>query len=242
VPGQPRLPLPQTGRLALPLADSARRLESDLQFQRPAAAPPFADLGEGEPPPLGFALAQLNGVYLLAESAEGLVLVDIHAAHERIGYERLKRARACGQAIGQPLLVPLSIQVSPREADLFEAHRDLLAGLGLAVDRLGPGTLTVREVPAELRDADLERLVRDLLSDLSVHGRSDRVEEAVNAVLATLACHWSVRANRRLTLPEMNALLRDMEGIERADQCNHGRPTWIRLSHGELDRLFSRGR
>ncbi len=142
----------------------------------------------------------------------------------------------------QPLLVPVGLEVSPREADLLEDHRATLEAAGLVVDRLGPGTLAVREAPALLRDADLERLVRDLLSDLAVHGASDRVTEAVNAVLSTMACHGAVRANRRLSLPEMNALLRDMERVERADQCNHGRPTWVKITHAELDRLFSRGR
>jgi DNA mismatch repair protein MutL len=196
----------------------------------------------GAAPPLGFALAQLNGVYLLAQAQDGLILVDIHAAHERIGYERLKAAREAGGVTRQPLLVPVGLEVSPREADLLEGHRAILEAAGLVVDRLGPGTLAVREAPALLRDADLERLVRDLLSDLAVHGASDRVTEAVNAVLSTMACHGAVRANRRLTLPEMNALLRDMERVERADQCNHGRPTWVKIAHAELDRLFSRGR
>ena len=138
--------------------------------------------------------------------------------------------------------MPVSLHVSPREADLLEAHREVLERLGLVIDRLDPGTLAVREVPALLRDADLARLVRDLLSDLAVHGESDRVTEEVNQVLSTMACHGAVRANRRLTLDEQNALLRAMERVERADQCNHGRPTWIQLSNGDLDRLFSRGR
>ncbi|MFY9976330.1 MAG: DNA mismatch repair protein mutL, partial [Chromatiaceae bacterium] len=174
--------------------------------------------------------------------AEGLILVDMHAAHERIGYERLKAAWGAGGVVRQPLLVPISIQVSPREADLLESHLDVLASSGLVVDRLGPDTLRVREVPALLQDADLERLLRDLLSDLAVQGTSERVEDAVNGILATMACHGAVRAHRRLGLAEMNALLRDMERIERADQCNHGRPTWVKVSLGDLDRLFSRGR
>ncbi len=212
-------------------------------FQRPVAEGESDRVGdEGTVPPLGFALAQLNGVYLLAQGADGLIVVDTHAAHERIGYERLKAAWASGGVTRQPLLVPVSLHVSPREADLLEASREVLTELGLVVDRLGPGTLTVREAPALLRDADLERLVRDLLSDLAVHGSSERLRDSVNTVLSTMACHGAVRANRRLTLPEMNALLRDMERIERADQCNHGRPTWVKVSHAELDRLFSRGR
>ncbi len=221
----------------------AARYAADLDFQRPSVqgeSPGHPD--RTEVPPLGFALAQLNGIYLLAQGADGLIVVDIHAAHERIVYERLKAAVGTGQATRQPLLLPLTVQTSPREADLLDVHRALLERLGLVVDRLGPDLLAVREVPALLREADLERLVRDLISDLAVHGRSDRLSEDINGVLATMACHGAVRANRHLTLPEMNALLRDMERIERADQCNHGRPTWISVSHADLDRLFSRGR
>jgi DNA mismatch repair protein MutL len=238
----PRPPLPLPGRLALGVAESAYPYGPGFAGRAFDPAPAVAPAHEGEPPPLGFALAQLHGVYLLAQSAEGLILVDMHAAHERIGYERLKAAWGAGGVVRQPLLVPLSIQVSPREADLLESHLDVLASSGLVVDRLGPETLRVREVPALLQDADLERLLRDLLSDLAVQGTSDRVEDAVNGILATMACHGAVRAHRRLGLAEMNALLRDMERIERADQCNHGRPTWVKVSLGDLDRLFSRGR
>ncbi|MFZ0790788.1 MAG: DNA mismatch repair endonuclease MutL [Chromatiaceae bacterium] len=245
-PGLDPTPSPATpllGRLQLGVGEHQGRYGSILDFQRPAAEHRSDSVGdEGEVPPLGFALAQLNGVYLLAQGRDGLIVVDIHAAHERIGYERLKEAWDRGGVTRQPLLVPVGVHVSPREADLLESNREVLAGLGLVVDRLGPGSLAVREAPALLRDADLERLVRDLLSDLTVHGSSARLSESVNAVLSTMACHGAVRANRRLTLPEMNALLRDMERIERADQCNHGRPTWVQVSHAELDRLFSRGR
>lgn len=221
----------------------AGRYSADPVFQCPPTDTAVRmRLDRAEIPPLGFALAQLNGIYLLAESADGLIVVDIHAAHERIVYERLKSAWGAGQATRQSLLVPVSIQASPREAELLDGHRGLLERFGLVVDRIGPGAIAVREVPALLRDADLERLVRDLISDLAAHGESDRLEEEMNGVLATMACHGSVRANRPLTVPEMNALLRDMERVERADQCNHGRPTWIRVSHADLDRLFSRGR
>ena len=246
---------PGTGRLPLGVAEgSAGLYAAGLAFQRPgesgttvaeSAAPGWGTAlpaTDGEAPPLGFALAQLGGVYLLAQNAAGLIIVDIHAAHERIGYERLKSAWGGGGIVSQPLLVPVSLHVSPREADLLETHGQVLAGLGLVIDRLDLGTLAVREVPALLRDADLERLVRDLLSDLAVHGESARVSEEVNRVLSTMACHGAVRANRRLTLDEMNALLRAMERVERADQCNHGRPTWIQVTRVELDRLFSRGR
>lgn len=213
---------------------------------REVAGPGLADGGgvaqEGELPPLGFALAQLHGIYLLAQSADGLILVDIHAAHERVGYERLKAAWAAGGVVRQPLLLPVTFQVGVREADLLEAHLEVLDASGLGVDRVGPDALRVREVPTLLQGVDLERLLRDLIADLAVQGASARVEDRVNRILATLACHGAVRAGRRLSIPEMNALLRDMERIERADQCNHGRPTWVKVGLAELDRLFSRGR
>jgi DNA mismatch repair protein MutL len=170
------------------------------------------------------------------------VLVDVHAAHERITYERLKAARRDRGVESQPLLVPVSVAVSPREADLAMREAESLASLGLEIDRLGPETLAVRAVPVLLQGADAARLVRDLLADLATQGTTGRLEEAANAVLATMACHGAVRANRRLTLDEMNALLRDLERTERSAQCNHGRPTWTRLSLAELDRLFLRGR
>jgi DNA mismatch repair protein MutL len=187
-------------------------------------------------------VAQINGVYLLAQTADGLIIVDIHAAHERIGYERLKRSWLAGGIVRQPLLVPVVVRVTARDADLIETEAPALREFGLVIDRLDAETLVVREVPALLRSADHEGLVRDLVSDLAVHGVSTRLETSVNAVLSTCACHAAVRANRRLTLDEMNALLREMEGAERIDQCNHGRPTWIRVGYDELDRWFSRGR
>ena len=197
---------------------------------------------DGTVPPLGYAVAQLQGVYVLAQAEDGLVIVDMHAAHERIGYERLKQAWEQGKVRSQPLLVPVVVHVSTREADLAESNQELLGSLGMGVDRMGESSLAVREIPAVLQGADAERLLRDLLSDLAVHGRSERIREEINGVLSTMACHRSVRANRRLGLEEMNALLRDMERTERADQCNHGRPTWVKLSMQELDRLFLRGR
>jgi DNA mismatch repair protein MutL len=192
-------------------------------------------------PPLGYALAQLHGVYVLAQNAEGLVLVDMHAAHERITYERLKRGYWGEGLKSQPLLVPAQMNVSRREADLVEAHGEAFARFGFDLDRTGPEQVRIRVVPTLLARADTEALVRDVLSDLVVHGDSRRVEAAVNELLATLACHGSLRANRQLTIPEMNALLRDMEATERSGQCNHGRPTWVQLSMGQLDRLFMRG-
>ena len=166
----------------------------------------------------------------------------MHAAHERITYERLKAARDGEGIRAQPLLVPLSLAVSEREADLAEQHADMLAAFGFDLVRTGPQSLGVRSVPTLLADLDPRTLVPDVLADLREHGSSRRLEEARNELLSTLACHTSVRANRRLTLPEMNALLRDMESTERSGQCNHGRPTWVQLTRAELDRLFLRGR
>lgn len=192
-------------------------------------------------PPLGFAVAQLHGIYLLAQNTHGLVLVDMHAAHERVTYERLKQARSGEGMVSQPLLVPVSVRVSEREATLAQDQRDLLRDYGLEVDRIGPETLVIRQLPALLRDADAATLLRDVLSDLLTHGTTARVDEEINSLLSTMACHGSVRANRSLTISEMNALLRDMEATERGGQCNHGRPTWIQLSIDELDKLFMRG-
>jgi DNA mismatch repair protein MutL len=166
----------------------------------------------------------------------------MHAAHERVLYERLKQALTGPEAAGQPLLVPLSVRVSPQEGELAEAMREELARVGLEIDRRGPDVVVIRQVPALLGNADAEALLRDLLADFAEQGSSRRLEERLNEVLATMACHGSVRANRQLTIAEMNALLRDMERTERADQCNHGRPTWTQLSMAELDRLFLRGR
>ncbi|MBU1192622.1 MAG: DNA mismatch repair endonuclease MutL [Gammaproteobacteria bacterium] len=192
-------------------------------------------------PPLGFALAQLHGIFILAQNAQGLVLVDMHAAHERITYEGLKSAYAGEGIRAQPLLVPVTLAVSEREATLAEQAAEVFAELGLELDRLGPERLVVRQVPALLRHADVPALVRDVLSDLTEHGISTRLREAHNAVLSSMACHGSVRANRQLSVTEMNALLRDMERTERSGQCNHGRPTWVQLRLDELDRLFLRG-
>ena len=197
---------------------------------------------EGEIPPMGFALAQLGGVYILAENRDGLIIVDMHAAHERIVYEKLKAGFDDQRIVRQPLLVPVSVSVSEDEANKLESSQDTLEMIGLVVDRTGPTTLVVREMPGLLKDADAEALLRDVLSDLSEAGQSNRVEDICHDYLATMACHNSVRANRALTIDEMNALLREMETTERADQCNHGRPTWTAISMTELDRLFLRGR
>ncbi|WP_300525684.1 DNA mismatch repair endonuclease MutL [Alcanivorax sp.] len=192
-------------------------------------------------PPLGYAVAQLHGIFILAENQQGLVVVDMHAAHERITYERLKQSWSEDKVRSQPLLVPVSLAVSSREADFAEQQPEVFSRLGFMVERAGPETLVVREVPAMLRDSDSEAMVRDVLSDLLAQGSSERIEQKLDELLSTMACHGSVRANRRLTIPEMNALLRDMEATERSGQCNHGRPTWTQMSLKDLDRLFMRG-
>ncbi len=216
---------------------------SALYGAQPTASAALADNASPQDvPPLGYAVAQLHGVYILAENAQGLVVVDMHAAHERITYERLKLAMDQEGLRGQPLLVPESLAVSQREADCAEEHADWFARLGFELQRLGPEMLGIREIPALLRQADAVQLVQDVLSDLLEYGTSDRIEAHRNELLSTMACHGSVRANRRLTLTEMNALLRDMEQTERSGQCNHGRPTWTQMGMVELDKLFLRGR
>jgi DNA mismatch repair protein MutL len=197
---------------------------------------------QAEIPPLGYALSQLRGVFILAENREGLVLVDMHAAHERITYEQMKTAYDSVGVAAQPLLVPEALAVSEKEADCGESHLALFETLGITLQRAGPESLMVRAVPALLRGADVEPLIRDVLADLLTHGTTRRIEEHINEILSTMACHGSVRAGRQLTLAEMNALLREMEATERSGQCNHGRPTWTQLSMTELDALFMRGR
>ncbi|MCE1115370.1 MULTISPECIES: DNA mismatch repair endonuclease MutL [Pseudomonas] len=197
---------------------------------------------QGDIPPLGYALAQLKGIYILAENAIGLVLVDMHAAHERIMYERLKVAMASEGLSGQPLLVPESLALSQREADCAEEHAQWFQRLGFELQRLGPETLAIRQIPALLKQAEANRLVQDVLADLMEYGSSDRIQAHLNELLGTMACHGAVRANRRLAIPEMNALLRDMENTERSGQCNHGRPTWTQMGLDDLDKLFLRGR
>jgi len=192
--------------------------------------------------PLGFALGQLHGVYILSQSADGLILVDMHAAHERVTYERLKRLAAGQESAPQVLLVPVTLDVSMSEADYAEQHRAEFERLGFEIDRLSPTQLLIRQVPALLARTDIGALVHDVLADLRERDASLRLEDRGMELLATLACRTAVRAHRTLTITEMNALLREMERTERADQCNHGRPTWMRLSMADLDRLFLRGR
>ena len=207
-----------------------------------SATPSLGEEPSEQVPPLGYAIAQLKGIYILAENTQGMVLVDMHAAHERITYEQMKQAFDSDSIRSQPLLVPVTLAISQSEADIAEEHQTLFEALGFSLQRAGPESLIVRQIPAMLRDSDVEPLVRDVLSDLITHGSSDRIRQHLNEIMGTMACHGSVRANRKLSLPEMNALLRDMEATERSGQCNHGRPTWTQMSLEELDRLFLRGR
>jgi DNA mismatch repair protein MutL len=205
-------------------------------------AEPLPSTNDGDVPPLGYAIAQLKTIYVLAENTHGLVLVDMHAAHERITYEKLKSGRACSNLRSQILLVPLSVAVSAKEAAAAEEHGDALSDWGLELSRSGPSAVVVRRIPALLEGADVAELTRSVLGELAQHGSSRQLQELENELLSTMACHGSVRAGRRLTLPEMNALLREMEATERSGQCNHGRPTWVQINMSELDKLFLRGR
>jgi DNA mismatch repair protein MutL len=209
-----------------------------------ALAPTVIAAAEPEPePPLGYAIGQLHGCYVLAENPAGLVVVDMHAAHERILYERLKVALAEGNGLTtQALLVPVTLTVNAAERRQVEEQGDLLIQAGFEVALIGPETAVVRQIPALLAGADIAGLVRDMLADLAAQQTSDRSEIAILALLGSLACHGAVRVNRRLNLLEMNALLRDMERTDHGGQCNHGRPTWAQLTLEELDRLFRRGR
>jgi DNA mismatch repair protein MutL len=192
--------------------------------------------------PLGYALAQLHEIYILAENVQGLVLVDMHAAHERILYERLKKAVKTGKIIRQPLLIPLSLPAESLELATVESSQDILEKLGLVIDILNTNTLVVREVPSSLYKADFSRLIPAVLRDIEQFGNTDIINEKIDNILSTMSCHSAVRSHRKLTLPEMNALLRDMENTQKSGQCNHGRPTWTQIGILELDRLFMRGK
>ena len=218
--------------------DSATDAPSPYNASTPYASPAF---NASDEQPLGFALGQIHGIYVLAQNAHGLVIVDMHAAHERILYEQFKNALADRTIAVQPLLIPQTMQADPIEIGTVEEERDTLDALGFDLAVLSPTTLAIRAVPALLKDADLQALARAVLTDLHAFGGSRVLTERQHELLGTLACHHAVRANRRLTLDEMNALLRQMEATERADQCNHGRPTWYQLTLSDLDRLFMRG-
>ncbi len=198
--------------------------------------------GQSLVPPLGFAIAQLHGVYILAQDAEGLILVDMHAAHERVTYERLKTALARGNIPAQSLLVPISVNVTASDAALIEEHAALLAKVGLEAERHGPISILIRAVPVLLGRWDAQELLQQILGELREHDVSHHVERCLDEVIGTFSCHTAVRANRNLSIAEMNALLREMERTVRSDQCVHGRPTWTRVTMHELDRLFMRGK
>ena len=233
---------PAQAPLRLPVREQIAAYSALYGSPRIAPEAMREEIQEQQVPPLGFALAQLHGIFVLAENADGLIIVDMHAAHERISYERLKRAQDGEGIRALPLLVPLALAVSEREAAAAEDFSQALMALGFEIDRSGPQSLAIRAIPALLEGVDARQLALDVLADLMEHGSTRRIQEQRNELLGTMACHASVRANRRLTLPEMNALLRDMEATERSGQCNHGRPTWVQLDKGQLDRLFLRGR
>ncbi len=244
-PMQPRYQVPAARQSSLPLSvEEEIQAYSQLYQGIEPSAPVSSPSHESEQqaiPPLGYAVAHLHNIYILSETAKGIILVDAHAAHERVTYERLKEQFAAGNVAAQLLLLPLRIKVSAAEADLAEQQQPLFHSLGFEINRSGPETVIIRAVPALLMKSDVETLVRDVLADIIENGLSQRIQEKSNEILASIACHGSVRASRRLTVPEMNSLLRDMEKTERSGQCNHGRPTWVELSSKELDKFFLRG-
>ncbi len=227
---------PQQGSLPLQVEEVVNAYAS-LYPKTESVAQPI----QSDPKPLGNAIAHLHNIFILAETASGIILVDTHAAHERITYERLKQQYQNGSIPSQPLLLPIKIKVSTAEADLAEQEYDFFMSLGFELNRSGPETLVLRSIPVLLGNTDLETLIRDVLSDMTEYGMSRRIQDKSNEILSAVACHGAVRARRRLTVDEMNALLRDMEQTERIGQCNHGRPTWIALSTQELDKFFLRG-
>lgn len=226
----------------VPVKESLSLYQSVPSPAVPSNNPNLPETQSTDVPPLGFALAHLHGAFILSQSQEGLIIVDTHAAHERITYERMKAQYDAAQVQAQPLLVPQKLSLSEREADTAEEFSDVLQSFGIELHRQGPETVLVRQIPVYLQQADVEPLIRSVLADLAEHQTTDAILAHRNEILSTMACHGSVRANRKLTVPEMNALLRDMERTERSGQCNHGRPTWTQLSMAELDKLFLRGR
>lgn len=244
-PSMPMWPArgPQQSAFPLRVAEPTSRASlSPFEAREAEFDPGNTQEEQPETPPLGFAIAQLHGVYILSQAPQGLILVDMHAAHERTTYERMKAALARGEVASQPLLEPIAMSVSPAEADVLEESAPMLQQAGLEIVRSGPAGIHVRAIPALLAARDIDALVRRIAAELSADGASRGVEEAINEVLGTIACHGAVRANRNLTVPEMNALLREMERTVRSDQCNHGRPTWTFISMHDLDRMFLRGR
>ena len=226
--------------------DFYQKLFGDIKPQAPIDVASEAVESQHQDHPLGFAVAQIHGIYVLAQNHLGLVVVDMHAAHERIMYEQLKNALDGESVPMQPLLLPVSFQADRLEVatveDELSAGQGNLKQLGFDIAVLSPTTLAVRAVPMMLKDADAVALARDVLRDLREYGASRALTERRNEMLGTMACHAAVRANRNLAIPEMNALLRDMEATERSGQCNHGRPTWFQVTMGELDKMFMRGK
>ncbi len=233
--------LTQQTSLPLSIAESISAYASLSPYAMAEQKPRLPVSAEQDTHPLGYAIAHIHNIYILAETTKGVILVDTHAAHERVTYERLKRQYQEGFVPSQPLLLPIKITVSAAEADLAEQEYEYFSSLGFELNRSGPETIILRSTPALLGNVDKELLIRDVLADINEHGMSQRIQEQSNRLLATIACHGSVRAKRRLNIDEMNALLRDMEQTERIGQCNHGRPTWIELSTQELDKFFLRG-
>ncbi len=240
-PWQVSMPLQVNEAMAF-YAPLATQGPGDENSGTTSAALPYPESGQGDAPPLGYALAQLHGVYVLAQNTQGLVLVDMHAAHERVVYEKLKLALDARAVPSQTLLIPVALTVDARDLAEIGPHLAQLAGIGFELSITSPTSVTVRSVPWLLKDADPVELTRAVLAEVAEFGVARLLAERRNALLGTLACHGAVRANRRLTLPEMNALLREMEATERGGQCNHGRPTWFQISLAELDAMFMRGR
>jgi DNA mismatch repair protein MutL len=242
-PQQTAMPLQVNEAMSFyaPLDQLGARIQDSGGLVAPAAQP-FPESGAHDAPPLGYALAQLHGVYVLAQNAQGLVLVDMHAAHERVVYEKLKTALDTRAVPAQTLLIPVALTVDARDVAEISPHLDALAGIGFELSVTSPTSVAVRSVPWLLKDADPVELTRSVLAEVAEFGVARLLDERRNELLATLACHGAVRANRHLTLPEMNALLREMEATERAGQCNHGRPTWFQIGLRELDGMFMRGR
>jgi DNA mismatch repair protein MutL len=245
IPSQPAyyVPRPSPQQASLPLS-IAEQVQVYGQLQRSATeieAQTEHLQSESTHPPLGFALAHIHNIFILAETQTGIILVDAHAAHERVTYERLKQQYHEGTVPSQPLLLPIKLTVRAIEADLVEQCSEFFVSLGFELNRSGPDTIVLRSVPVLLGQNDVDSLIRDVLADLMTHGISQRIQQQSHQILSTIACHSSVRAHRRLTVAEMNALLRDMERTERSGQCNHGRPTWVELSAQDLDKFFLRG-
>jgi DNA mismatch repair protein MutL len=231
---------PSQDSFALPFSSGVR--ESAQSYSTAPSASHSQGVEQANVPPLGYALAQVHGVYILSQAVDGLILVDMHAAHERTTYERMKAQLNGGRVPSQPLLVPIAMTLSVADAELAEEHALIFEQAGLRIERFGPASVRIMEVPVLLAQFDAAQLLQQLLGELREHGATRRIDEALNEVLGTIACHGAVRANRALTVHEMNALLREMEATVRSDQCNHGRPTWAHLSMADLDRLFLRGR